>query len=925
MRHKALVLSAAMGVIVACCAVLNIDQAGAAVHDAVLQRVVRQFDFEERKLGNFEPMPMHWFRVQGAGYPKYTEIGFDRTVSASADTSLKLQLNGGSAAVVLEAGTLPAIPQANYLITAKVRTDKLRTSRARITAVFINQHSKVLAATQRATAPIRTDGQWSQVSIQLPDAPDQAAWIILRLELLQADQFEVPAFGLASPRAADHIESSQPGVLEQDIHAVAWFDDVTIFQLPLINLHVDTASESGPTTKNAPATDSIGEDLNVIRLPDRPALHAHVHDVTGSVLTARLSLYDADGRQVGQQVRPLDDRHPGRWVWQPDLPALGHYRAVLHVMYEQTVVAITEIPFTWLPPATVRSYSESDRFVIAAEHLPLDQRPLVPALMRRIGPQRVLLSLWRADMTHAQLMRAIDEPDPLVTQLLKQDQHVMLSFAELPRELAMSSQTDIDRPLKMFADPAAEWKPYVQAVLARYGHQIIDWQFGPTGGAEGFTRADLGAVYQRVADHFKRFVPSASFILPWRATFEMTDDATSLAADSSDAGQIMMHLPVSIRPDHIEDYAKAWSVPPSRMIYHFATLDPDEFSARDRATDLALRMIHTWKLQPAALAIDQPWSRLAPRDPAIAPDALLGVWTTVAEQLAGRRYVGEMDLGEGIRCILLDSAAGGAIVAWNQSSPNASADLDLYLGSDPSAVDIHGNRFPLSRHGDKQRLRLTQQPVFIEGVDMRLARFRAGFRIEPDLTESVHTIHEHVVHVENPWPSTITGHLRLTGPERWDFIPRSVDFSIPAGQTYKVPVDLTFPLYETAGEKLITARVDLDADQRHTLDLATPIKVGLPDIDLKSSITLKTAPDGTRLAMITLVITNLSDRDESFYAFALPPGMPRQQRIVSPLKSGQTLVKHFTFPADQLTGRSIRVGLRQTDGPAVLNHVLEVP
>jgi hypothetical protein len=324
----------------------------AGQHDAVLQRVVRRFDFEERKLGNFEPMPMHWFRVKGPGFPHYTGIGFDRTTAASLETSLKLQLNGGSAAVVLEAGTLPAIPQARYLVTANVRTDKLRNSRARLTAVFINQYSKVLAATQRSTAPIRTDGQWQQVQIQLPDAPEQAAWIILRLELLQADQFDIPPFALpgAAPPGAATSAAAPKGrshsVLEQDIHAVAWFDDICVYQLPLINLHVDTAVK-----KDAPHPD---EDLNVIRLPDRPILHARVHDVTGSILTARLTLYDAAGRQVGQQVRPLDTQHPGQWTWQPDLPALGHYRAILHVLYDATVVAVTEIPFAWLPKATVR-------------------------------------------------------------------------------------------------------------------------------------------------------------------------------------------------------------------------------------------------------------------------------------------------------------------------------------------------------------------------------------------------------------------------------------------------------------------------------------------------------------------------------------------------------------------------------------------
>jgi len=141
-------------------------------------------------------------------------------------------------------------------------------------------------------------------------------------------------------------------------------------------------------------------------------------------------------------------------------------------------------------------------------------------------------------------------------------------------------------------------------------------------------------------------------------------------------------------------------------------------------------------------------------------------------------------------------------------------------------------------------------------------------------------------------------------------------------------MSITFPIHELAGEKLITAHVELDADQRHQLDLAAPLRIGLEKIDFKSNLSTRSNPDGSTDLVLTLVITNLGEDDESFYAFALPPGLPRMQRIVSPLEAGQTLIKHFYIPADKaddLSGESIRVGLRQTDGPAILNHILDVP
>ena len=38
---------------------------------AEVSRVLRTFDFEERKLGNAEDLPMHWAKVTGDGLPHY--------------------------------------------------------------------------------------------------------------------------------------------------------------------------------------------------------------------------------------------------------------------------------------------------------------------------------------------------------------------------------------------------------------------------------------------------------------------------------------------------------------------------------------------------------------------------------------------------------------------------------------------------------------------------------------------------------------------------------------------------------------------------------------------------------------------------------------------------------------------------------------
>ncbi|MBI1370545.1 MAG: hypothetical protein GC162_18060 [Planctomycetes bacterium] len=878
---------------VLCCAAMLAAGSAAAGADkpgGPLSLEVHRFDFEEQKLGNFEPMPMHWFRVDGTGFPRYTQMGFDNAQSVSADHSFKLALNGGSAAALLEAGTLVAVPQARYLITANIRTEDARYSRARLVAYFVDQHGREVPQSRRATAPILSNGAWTTVAIQLPDTPDNAAWVVLRVELLQSSFFH-----------SRLLEEHQ--LIEQDIRASAWFDDIVVYQMPMISIATQTP-------------------LNVIRQPQQPAIASRVHDVTGQPLHAQIEVTDAGGRIIDRQERDIDVNHPGEWEWKPNVPGLGWYRAQLTVMTGSQIVGGAGVTFVWLGPTTERGQGEAGRFIITAEHLTQAQRNRLPDLLKSLGNMGVSVSPWSMDMTQDELAAAVDAPDPLLNSLLLSNRHVILSFAEVPRDLAGSVGVDADDALALMAHDAKLWQPYIQSMLARYGLRLSDYQVGASGSGAAFERDDLAAIFPPINDLFHRYVPHARVLLPWRAIDEMPADPPAFDAWNID-------FPVSIHADQFQAYAKTWKIAPEQMIYHLQTLPPHVYSARDRGADLAFRMLEAWRLVPQAIAIRRPWTSPAGDGGDVQPDPILPVWANMIEQLSGRRYVGQMEIREGIRCYLLDGPSGprgGALVMWNESSPDADAELDLYLGPDPVAIDMLGNRRPLDRVGEKQRVRLAQEPTFIEGVDMRLARFRAGFHIDPTFAPSVHTVHEHTLTLVNPWPQSLNGHLRFTSPESWDIEPHSLNFSIPAGQTYRVPLAFSFPASELSGTTLITAHVDLDADKSYQLDVASPIRIGLENIDFKSNLNVESDDHGDKFLLLTMIVTNLGDASQAFYAFSLPPDLPRQQRIIADLAPGQTVLKHFRVPYDPaMSGKTLRLGLRQIDGPAVLNALHPIP
>ena len=67
----------------------------ASAQPADVKRVLRTFDFEERRLGNPEDLPMHWVKVQGPGLPHYVNGRLATDLPRGGQYSFRFDLNGG--------------------------------------------------------------------------------------------------------------------------------------------------------------------------------------------------------------------------------------------------------------------------------------------------------------------------------------------------------------------------------------------------------------------------------------------------------------------------------------------------------------------------------------------------------------------------------------------------------------------------------------------------------------------------------------------------------------------------------------------------------------------------------------------------------------------------------------------------------------
>ncbi len=863
------------------------------------RRVVRMFDFEERDQGNYEDMPRHWYRIHQEGFPRYTleNTAFDNTVSRSGQHSLKFDLNGGSAGAVLETGALAAVPGANYIISAQVRTAGLRHARAMVVGYFTDDYGRVIDQSIARTPLILSNKTWKSVRIELSGKHKRAAWIVLQLLVLQPGQF--PG---ATPPKVDEVSLA---VTRQDITGQAWFDDVAVYQLPRIQLATQTST-------------------NVIRQPDVPRLSVEVRDLTGQQLSAQVKVYDHAGQRVAQMERQLGGGQSPSWVWQPKLPGLGWYWADLEVHARSGRVGRRLVGFVHLPEKQRYGHREADRFAIVAEDLPTAQRraDLLPDLLDRIGSKAVTLSVWHRN-TVVSHQPSPTTPDPLVRKLVDEHYQLTLCLHETPQELALIARTDVDDPLALLAEDTKSWKAPLEKLLIRYSSDVSRWQIGKTGSSKAFWRDDLATLQPKVMKLFRRYIADPAVILPWSAQRALPDELANTKA-------MTMHLPTSVLPEQIPEYVKTWPAGIKEMTIALATLSPERYNHDIRAEDLALRLIHSWKAQPDRIAITRPWSSVQADNADILPDPLLSVWTNVTAQLAERRFVRSMDVGKGIECYVLEGneAQSSSLVVWNRAAPQSTAaQLELFLGENPKAMDIWGNATVIQEVDGRHHVPLTTTPLFIHNINVKLARMRAAFRLVPNFAESRYKVHKHELVLTNPWSKTLSGRLRIDGLENWRISPRLVNFTVPGDGTVRVPLDITFPMSELAGDKRLVAQMEFDADQFYKIKLSAPLEIGLRDIVVQASAVVEAEKSPRGDVVVSIMVSNNSEKPVSLFAFATAAKQPRQERALASLQPGDHLMKKFRFTdcATELRGTNVRVGLREMEGPAMLNKMVYVP
>ena len=206
----------------------------------------------------------------------------------------------------------------------------------------------------------------------------------------------------------------------------------------------------------------------------------------------------------------------------------------------------------------------------------------------------------------------------------------------------------------------------------------------------------------------------------------------------------------------------------------------------------------------------------------------------MADRLRSRTVAEEIPLQRGLRCFVLDDISpenNGAIVVWREDADVEYVDLTLYLGDDEvTRFDLFGNtaNVPTSRPGPKQRaehhIRVSDEPVFVEGVNTDLLRLLASARIEPGLIPATPRAHQHELVIDNHSDQPLRGRVYLLEPggfsnpeaeidRRWNITPRVSEVSLPANASARIPILVEFSPATPAGPVPLVLDLELERDR----------------------------------------------------------------------------------------------------------------
>ena len=882
------------------------------------RRITARFDFEPVP-GDATGLPSNWIRAQHdpptrdrPGFPLWNRGVIDDKVAFAGSGSLRLDTEGGSASMLLDAGLIQVFPDADYAVVARVRTKDVDHARARLVARLIDRAGETIPGSQTSSDPIRTGGTWQHIAVRVPgDHPES---ISLQIELLLEQPGPDPSF----PYQPFEIE-------RQDYQGSAWFDEVAVVQIPRVETWVQQPG-------------------NLIPAAAKPTVHVFVRDLVNEPMQVVYTITDARGEIIDEQTVTFNG---GRLEadWLPEIDKFGWYAASVTVLRQGVRLGGAETAFVWSCPrsdGSRPSARDASPFSISVENVPAEGLGTLAETALSARTPRVLTTLYASGETPTP--ERISALGAAANRIAREGGELGIAVDMLPD--MVSTVVGPGPIIRAMADPDADGASWLNPILIDLGHRVRWWRAGPLNDAiDTIGSPEILPAAQRL----RQMVPGAVVEVSWPA-FDAIDPAAIAPGVA-----IVQPIDPSIIPSEVpkltDGFVRAiedagltgWNRPDHTAVF-IAEEGTDHLAAIHQTV---LNAVHAWigfrrgdHPDPArgrSLRLDRGWTWEHGRHPQLVPSPIAAAWLPLMDTLSGRLAEPLARVAPGVQGVLLTtgSTAGERTepiaLFWSEPGPDHTDSLSLLLGPERVvAADVFGNRTPVeattlpNSSVRAHTIDLSGGPVFVEGIDPDLLRFLASVRLSPSLVQSMTDPQEVALTIGNPWSSTVQGNFfivepgnlstgtRATQDRRWDIAPRFGPFAIPGGGNAEVPVMFGVSPAIPAGPVRLVVDVDLAAPTvSEFVRVERTIEVGLEDIRMHLVSSFEPDPFGPDLVVYAIIENTGSAAQTVDLSVRAPGGYARQRAASSPVFPGRRMIKAFPFKEGRalLAGEQITAGL----------------
>ncbi len=870
------------------------DEAVAApIADAA--RVVKRFDFDERKRGNFERTPMLWTRVAGPGQPAYSDAALDDSDGHAAAPSFHFALRGGNIGYVYKGADLPVSPGADYVLEGYIRAQGLAHASAFIVCYLVDALGDPVPGSHQATPRIAGDCDWTRVVIEFSCEAREARRLGIELWVLQDY-----AWMHESDRAIDPIT-------RQEVQADVWFDDIALYRQPRLRLAVQPAG-------------------GIVRAGQGAMLELAAQNPTLEVLEVEVSVVDGRGHRPLTTRLPVDaSASAEKSVAVPPLE-IGYYRVEAALRAADDVLVERRAAFVVLPelgggpgPGGDVGVDLGPWVVDRPEHVGALVSALPCSLVRVVlpGPDRDALDV----VADGRLKR--------LTRELTQGGRELL--AALPLDLLRDLGLEGDAPIGETAG----------SVIAACGSVVAYWQRGAAG-EPGRTSAlwggdvDLKTLRARLMKLVAepRLVAPRDILSSGVSRLLGAEEVGATEPDEPQAHAVVYRVPAEL-PAHALPWQLAFlaersagsdteSAPGGVAAERWLALEwPPEgdCGGDERLIDIVRRAWLAKAMGPRRLLVPAPLERgVGASEPAWMPGPDYIALRSLLHYLDRAQAVTTLDLGPDNVAILFKRASEHLLVLWTWREDEHERHVALAAGPRAVMCGLDGSRTPLAEHDGRVPLPLKRLPQVVSGVDANLLRLEGSFSLESGLVQ-VHTREPRpLLRLANPGGLPVRGTVELEPPEGWQVEPRTIALELAPGAVLEQPLTVVLPTRPLGGRWPLGITVRLSQPTDHVLTFPRELEVGIEGIPVE----VRAWRDGADLVIEQLLANHTQDL-VSFNAFCQHPDRPRQEAAYLGVPPGETRTRRYRVSDVGAASGRVWLAIHEIDGPRRLDHLVEVP